>query len=294
MRRPLNNSTVLTLAAILLTTASAPAQRKELTPDELVDVTVTEHLDTQIPLDLTFVNSDGKPIKLADVFDGQRPVILTLNYSDCPQLCSLQLNGLFAGLQQVDWNLGDEYRMITASIDPTEAPQRAESTKQKYLDIYGRSDSGDGWYCLTGDEADIVRLAETVGFGYTYVPATGEYAHAAVTIVCTPDGRVSRYLYGIEYPEQTVRLALLEASEGKIGTTMDQVLMFCFQYDETAGRYGPSAMRLMQAGGVLTLVFLTGLLGLYWGREARKARKASKASKARKPHLQASYGAAGK
>ncbi len=260
------------LAVALLTLSTAHAERTEPAPKEIESIGIEEHLDVQVPMDLPFVDSNGEKVRLGDLFDGETPVILTMNYSNCPMLCSLQLNGLFEGLQGVAWNLGDQYRMITVSIDPNEKPDRSESTKQKYLKIYGRQGVEQGWHCLTGEEANIRELAKTVGFGYAYLPDTQEYAHAAVTMVCTPDGRLSRYLYGIQYPPQTLRLGLLEASEGKIGNTMDRVLLFCFQYDATSGRYGPAAMKVMQAGGVLTLVFLAGMLGLYWMREARKTR----------------------
>ena len=275
MSIPFHHPRIATALAILVVTSAltARAERIEPAPKELDEVGVFENLDAALPLDLKFVNSDGGELLLGDLFDGETPVILTLNYSDCPMLCSLQLNGLFAGLQGVDWDLGSQYRMITVSIDPNESPERAEATKQKYLDIYGRSGVDAGWHCLTGEDVNIRHLANTVGFGYQYLPETREYAHAAVTIICTPDGRVSRYLYGIEYPPQSLRLALLEASEGKIGSTMDKVLLFCFQYDSSKGRYGPAAMNLMRAGGVLTLVFLGGILGLYWLREMKKRGK---------------------
>lgn len=266
----LNAATAL---ALFLSAATLHAERTEAVPEELQEIGVEEHLDVPLPLDLPFVDSNGEKVLLGDFFDGETPVVLTMNYSNCPMLCSLQLNGLFEGLQGVDWDLGKQYRMITVSIDPEETPERAEETKQKYLKIYGRDDVNQGWHCLTGEESNIRKLADTVGFQYAYMPDTKEYAHAAVTMICTPDGRTSRYLYGVQYPPQTVRLALLEASEGKIGTTMDRVLLFCFQYDETKGRYGPAAMKIMQGGGVLTLVFLIGILGLYWLREVRKARK---------------------
>lgn len=262
---------ITTAAIVLLWTTTLRAERTEPAPEQLQDVGVEEHLDVQLPLELTFIDSNGEEVQLGDLFDGKTPVILTMNYSNCPMLCSLQLNGLFEGLQGVNWDLGKQYRMITIGIDPKETPERAEETKQKYLKIYGRDGAGDGWHCLTGKEADIRKVADAVGFGYSYLPETGEYAHAAVTMVCTPDGHTSRYLYGVEYPAQTVRLALLEASEGKIGTTMDRVLLFCFQYDETRGRYAPSAVKIMKAGGVLTLIFLGALLGIYWVRETRKA-----------------------
>jgi protein SCO1/2 len=266
-------SFALMFGILLIAAVPVWAERTEQLPEQLEEVGVTEHLNVQVPLDMPFVDSDGKNVKLGDFFDGKTPVVLTMNYSDCPMLCSLQLTGLFAGLQGVDWNLGNEYRMVTVSIDPEEKPERAEATKKKYLEIYGRSGVEQGWHCLTGEEADIRQLAATVGFGYAYMPDTKQYAHAAVTMICTPDGHLSRYLYGIEYPPQTLRLSLLEASQGKIGSTVDHLLLFCFQYDEKAGRYAPAAIKIMQAGGVLTLVFLAFLLGLYWLREARKARR---------------------
>ncbi len=260
------------LAAALAVASPAVAQRTEAGPKELDEVGVNEHLDTQIPLDLPFVDSDGTPVRLGDFFDGRLPVILTLNYSNCPMLCSLQLSGLFAGLEGVDWDLGQKYRMITVSIDPQETPQQAGLTKQKYLKIYGRPGVAAGWHCVTGKEENIKHLARVVGFGYQYVPARNQYAHAAVTMVCTPDGRLSRYLYGVDYPAQTLRLALLEAADGKIGTTLDQILLFCFQYDAEAGRYGPAAVKLVRAGGTITLLFLGVTLAWFWRRERKKSK----------------------
>ena len=251
----------------------ASAQRIESAPAELEGVGVTEHLDVQIPLDLPFVDSDGSPVRLGSYFDGTRPVILTMNYSNCPMLCSLQLNGLFQGLERLDWDIGGNFQMITVSIDPKETPQRAALTKQKYLKAYGRPGVARGWHCLTGRQENIRKLADVVGFGYEQIPGTEDYAHAAVAMICTPDGRVSRYLYGIEYPAQTVRFALLEAAEGRIGSTVDQVLLFCFQYDPEKGRYGPAAVRIMQAGGVLTVLVFGGVLAVFWRREVRKPKK---------------------
>ena len=253
---------------------SDPADRVDPLPDGLADVGQTEHPGDSVPLDLPFVDSGGGPLTLGDLFDGKLPVILTMNYSNCPRLCSLQLNGLFEGLQKLDYDLGDKYRMITVSIDPDESPARAEATRQKYLDTYGRSGAEQAWHCLVGREAEIRKLAETVGFSYVAVPGTRpkQYAHAAVTILCTPDGRVSRYLYGLEYDPKTLRLALLEAGEGKIGTASEQVLLFCFAYDPQAGSYTLQAFRIMQGGALLTLVILGGVLAAFWRHEVRRTR----------------------
>lgn len=250
-----------------------PIERAEDIPKELENVGTEERLGAPVPLELAFIDSSGRPVTFGEFFDGRRPVILTMNYSDCPRLCSLQLNGLFRGLEQLDWSLGDQFRMITVSIDPRESPERAQATKEKYLEAYGRSSGAEGWHCLVGAEENIRRLAGAVGFRYAYVEETRQYAHAAVTMVLTPDGRLSRYLYGIEYRPQTLRLALLEASQGKLGSTVDKVILYCFRYDSAAGRYAPVAERLMTLGAGLFAAALGGTLLAFWGREAVRSRR---------------------
>lgn len=251
----------------------ALAQRIEPLPKELEGLTVEEHLDARLPLDAPFIDDTGKPITLGDLFDGKRPVILSLNYSNCPMLCRVQLNGLVEALSEWQWTAGDEYRVASVSIDPRETPAKAKETKEKYLQIYNRPGSSDGWSFLVGDEEMIDRLASTVGFGYRYEPDRDEYIHAAVIMVCTPDGRISRYLYGVTYDPQTLRLSLVEAAEGKIGSTLDQVLLFCFHYDATKGRYGPTARNLMKAGGALTMLILGAALIPYWWRRGRRNKR---------------------
>lgn len=266
-------SLVATLAAVALLTLAAPAaqaQRAASAPDVLEDVTVVEKLDTELPLDLEFVDTSGETVRLAEYFDGELPVILTMNYSNCPKLCHLQLNGLFDGMERLNWKIGDKFRLVTVSINHKEPYTRAAETKTKYIDTYNRPDAREGWTFLTGEKENIRRLADSIGFGFSYDPVEEQYVHAAVIMVCTPDGRVSRYLYGVDYDPQTLRLALLEASDGKIGTTADQILMFCFHYDSSRGKYGPAAFRLMQVGGAVTVAFLGGFLGLYWLHERRK------------------------
>jgi len=265
-RRP-GQALIAVLMLLGLGVATGAAQRAEPAPPELKEVGISEHLNAEIPRDLPFVDSDGKRVTLGQFFDGTRPVLLTMNYSNCPMLCSLQLNGLFDGLGRMKWDIGQNFQMITVSIDPKEIPQRARLTKQKYLKLYGRPAGAAGWHFLTGDEKHIRQLARTVGFGYRYDPDSQQYAHAAVTMVCTPDGRISRYLHGIEYDPQTLRLVLVEASQGKIGSTLDQAVLFCFHYDETKGRYGPAAMKLMRLGGLVTVVVLGGGLLLLWRRD---------------------------
>jgi protein SCO1 len=262
-----------TTAVAIVGLAIAPqaqADRKEPLPPELEGVGVTEHLGDQSPLDLEFVDSDGKPVVLKQFFDGKRPVVLTLNYSNCPMLCSQQLNGVFKALKQMPWNLGEQYEMVTVSFDPLETPERARLTKQKYLDIYRRAGADEGWHFLTGKEANIHKLTEAVGFRYKYSESKRQYFHQAVTFILTPDGRISRYLYGVEYDPQTFRLSLLEAADGKIGSTTDQILLFCFHYDAESGRYGLAATRLMQVAGGITVVVVAGLIWMLRRREKAK------------------------
>ncbi len=266
-----NVTSVGAIVACLLIALPAQAQRTEPAPPELENVGVTEHLDARIPLDLPFVDSSGKKVTLRDVFDGRRPVVLTLNYSSCPMLCSLQLNGLFQGFEKLNWDIGEKFQLLTVSIDPKESPKRAAQTKKKYLEMYGRPGSEAGYHFLVGEEKNIRKLASAVGFRYAYLPKQEQYAHAAVTMIVTPDGRVSRYLYGVEYAPQTLKLSLLEASEGKIGTPMEQILMFCFHYDATSGRYGLAAFNLMRIAAAVTVVLLAGVLLAYWYREMHKA-----------------------
>jgi len=249
----------------------ALAQRMESLPADLLEVGVTERLNEQIPLELEFTDSTGKAVKLSEYFDGRLPVVLTLNYSNCPMLCSLQLDGLFDGLKgMTKWDLGERYRMVTVSIDPREETERAAMTRDKYLRHYGRPGAGAGYACLTGQNDQIKQLADAVGFHYRYVPETGEYSHVAVTMICTPGGRLSRYLDGVKYDPQTLQLALLEASEGKIGTPMERFFLYCFEYDAAAGTYAPSAAKLMRLGAGLMVLVVGGVLGVYWRREYRR------------------------
>ena len=185
-------------------------------------------------------------------------------------LCHMQLDGLVASLRDMKLRPDEDFHIVNVSIDPNEPPSRALRTKQKHVRAYGHPETADGWHFLVGREANIRRLADTVGFRFKYVPERKEYAHAAALMVCTPQGHVSRYLYGVMYPPQTVRLSLVEASEGKVGSAFDQILLFCFHYDATSGRYGPTAFRLMQLGGLTTLtVLMVGLVPYWWRRKRR-------------------------
>ena len=177
-------------------------------------------------------------------------------------------------MKRMPWTIGDKFEMITVSFDPLETPERARMTKQKYLKIYRRAGAAEGWHFLTGKEENIKKLTEAVGFHYRYSEKDRQYYHVAVTFILTPDGRVSRYLYGVQYDPQTLRLSLVEAADGKIGSTTDQILLFCFHYDAASGRYGPAAFRLMQLGGGFTVLIVGGVIWILRRREKSKNQEA--------------------
>jgi cytochrome c oxidase subunit II len=253
--------------------AGASAQLIDYKPPELEDVGVDEKLGDQLPLDLTFRDERGQPVTLGQLFNQGRPVLLSLNYSDCPMLCMLQLNGLVDGLIDVSLTPGKDFEILSVSIDPTETPERARLTKQKYVKTYGRLETAGGWHFWVGKQSSIDRLADAVGFRYKFIPERNEFSHAAAVMLCTPTGVVSRYLYGVQFTPKTLQLSLVEASEGKIGSTMDRILLFCFHYDAEAGRYGPMAQRLMRMGAGLTLFVLAiGLVPVWLRRSSRAAK----------------------
>ena len=267
------------VAWALAAAVPAMAQLADQVPAQLEEVGIEEHLDAELPMELEFRDEYGAVVTLGDYFDGTKPVILTLNYYKCPMLCGLQLNGLLDGLMDLDWTPGQEFELVTVSINPLETPALATEKKQNYMKRYERPSAAKGWHFLTGKEPEIRQLASTLGFGYFYDRETGEYAHAAAIFLATPDGRVARYLYGIEYPEKRLRLGLLEASAGEIGTTIDQMILYCFHYDPSSRRYAPVAMNIMRLGGGATVLILGLSLGGYWLREARRRKNSDRGTR---------------
>ncbi|RCS54795.1 SCO family protein [Bremerella cremea] len=248
----------------------ANAQINE-TPKALEDLTVDEHLNDQLPLDTKFTDHTGNVVRLGDFFDGEKPVILSLNYSNCPMLCQQQLNGLVATLREMKPSVGEDFQIVSISIDPEETPQRARETRKRYYDDYDRSGTGSGWHFLVGSPKSILTMSQATGVKFRYVPEQKEYAHIAVLMLCTPEGRISRYIYGIQFDEPTLRLSLVEASQGKIGSTIDQVILTCFMYDETSGRYGPQAVKIMRLGAFATVFCLVIGLTPFWIFRRRRA-----------------------
>jgi len=259
-------------AAVVLFVVALPAsaQRQEPLPKDLEGVGISEHPGAKLPPDLEFTDEHGKTVRLGQYFDGRRPVILTLGYYRCPMLCTLVLNSLVDGLKDLPWTPGQQFEIVTVSIDPTETPTLARLKKQNYLEEYGRAGAAGGWHFLTGREENIRKLADAVGFGYRYVEERGEYAHAAAIFVVTPDGRLAKVLYGVLYQPKTLRLALTEAGEGKVGTTTDQLLLYCFHYDAQEGRYVLAATNIMRFGGATTALIVGLWLAASWRRGARR------------------------
>lgn len=230
-----------------------PMQNIGTRPDLLKDVGIDQKLNNSVPLDLVFRDEHGQPVELGQYF-GSKPVVLTLVYYNCPMLCTQVLNGLDRGLKALPMEIGKDFNVVTVSIDPTEKPVLAEAKQALYTGIYGRSGAAQGWHFLTGDEPQIKQLADAVGFRYAYDPDSKQFAHASAIMMLTPEGKISRYFYGVQYPERDLRLGLVEASQGKIGSPVDQVLLFCYHYDAHTGKYGLLISRVIQLAGGLTVL----------------------------------------
>lgn len=268
-------SLAMLLAAVLTVGVAAPVRAGDpvLSP-ELQAIEVVDRRGETIDPELRFVDHEGKSVRLGDLFDGTRPVILSLNYYRCRVVCSVQLGGLADGLAPLDWVPGDEnFQIVTLSIDPTETP--ADAAKKRST-VLAQLDKGDevGWQFLTGDELSIRALAAQLGISYAYDAEQDQYAHPGVIVFATPDGRVSRYVYGLSYQPRDLQLGLLEAGEGKIGSAVDQLYLSCFSYDPSIGRYGPFAFGIMRLGGALTMLVLGFFLVFLWRRERRRTRGA--------------------
>ena len=227
-------------------------------PVKFSDVRFDQRLDQQVPLDLNFRDESGQSVRLADYF-GKKPVVLSLVYYECPMLCTQVLNGQVTSLEQISFNVGEQFNVVTVSFNPRETPALAAAKKDMYLSKYGRPGAEQGWHFLTGDPKAIAALADSVGFHYVYDALLNQYAHASGIMVLTPEGRISRYFYGIEYPPRDLRLGLVEASAGKIGSPVDQIMLLCYHYDPATGKYGVLVTNSLRIGGVIIVVLLVTL-----------------------------------
>jgi protein SCO1/2 len=229
-----------------------------------------QKLDSQIPLDAHFVDENGQTVQLGQYF-GKRPVVVTLVYYECPMLCTEVLNGLLHTMQEMPFSAGKEFDVVTVSIDPGETPALAAEKKAEYLRRYGRDVPADSWHFLTGQEADIKRLADSVGYKYVYDPLTDQYAHPSGIVVTTPTGKVSRYFFGVQYAARDVRLGVVEASANKIGSPVDKLLLYCYHYDPLSGKYNVAVMNLIRLFGVGTVLLMA--LGIFYMLRREKADK---------------------
>jgi protein SCO1 len=228
-------------------------------PPYLQNVGIEQRLDAQVPAELPFVDDTGRQVKLGDYF-GKKPLILNLVYYNCPMLCGEALAGLTSSMKLVKFDLGNEFEIVTVSFNPLETPELAAEKKRDYLKRYGRPTVAAGWHFLTGPADSINALTKAVGFQYQYDAAKKQYAHATAIMVLTPQGRISRYFYGVDFPPKDLRMGLVEASQGKIGNAVDQVLLYCYHYDPATGKYGAIVSNMLKLGGALTILFIGGLI----------------------------------
>jgi len=245
---------------------------KPALPGALQGVGIEQRLNQPVPLNLTFKDEYGRAVPLASFFHG-KPVLLALVYYRCPMLCTQILNGVVGTLKAVSFAPGRDFEVLSVSFDPKDTPQLAAAKKQTYLRRYGRADTANGWHFLTGDQASINVLTDAVGFHYKYDAATDQFAHASGIMLLTPDGHVSKYFYGVEYSPRDVRLGLVEASQKKIGSVADEVLLFCYHYDAATGKYGAVAMDAERIGGAAFLLLGGGWLLMAWRRDLRANRQ---------------------
>jgi protein SCO1/2 len=228
-------------------------------PPKLENVGIEQHLDAQVPPDLAFRDETGKTVKLGDYF-GRKPIILDLAYYNCTMLCGEVLLGLTGAMKMVSFNVGEEYDVITVSFNPKETPELAAAKKKDYVQRYGRPGAKQGWHFLTGQPDAINALTKAVGFQYQYDPKINQYAHATAIMVLTPQGKISRYFYGVDFPPKDLRLGLVEASQNKIGSPVDAILLYCYHYDPATGKYGAIVTNILQLGAGITILILGAML----------------------------------
>ena len=255
------------LLLLLLVTVPSFAQLNRQKPENVQNVDIKEHLGDTIPLDLKFATSTGDSVTIGQLMEGDKPVILNPVYYHCPMLCSMVTDAIYTGIRDLKWSPGKEFKIITFSFDPTEHGPLADSTRQVYEQKIGTENVAGGWHFLTGRKQAIRELTDAVGFQYEKVERNGEYAHSAAIIFLSPDGLITRYLYGIKFDEFQVRNALYDAADGNIGSTVDKIVMYCYQYDPSSQSYVPVAWRIMQVGGLATVLILGIFLGFLWLKE---------------------------
>src|ERR1700689_1169718 len=261
---------------------SPPANTR---PPRLENVGIDQHLDAQVPPELIFRDETGKSVKLADYF-GRKPLILNLVYYNCTMLCGEALAGLASAMRLVKFNVGDQFDVVTVSFDPRETPEMAAAKKIDYVKRYGRANAAAGWHFLTGEPDSINALAKAVGFQYQYDARTNQYAHATAIMVLTPQGRISRYFYGVDFPPKDLRMGLVEASQGKIGNAVDAVLLYCYHYDPETGKYGAMVANILGLAAAATILIMGMFLFTLWRLDLFLPRKRSTATATKTKYAQ--------
>ncbi len=241
-------------------------------PDALKSVGIEQKLGEQLPLDTEFKDEDGKTVKLGSYFNNGRPVILALVYYECPMLCNQVLNGLTGSLKGISFDAGKEFDVVAISFDAREndKPDLAKNKKASYMERYGRAGTEKGWHFLTGTQGSIDKVTSSAGFTYRWDEKSGQFAHAAGVMVTTPEGKMSRYFYGIDYSPKDIKFGLMESAASKVGNPAEQLLLYCYHYDPATGKYGLAILRVMRVGGVLTLVGLGAMVFVFWRRNKKK------------------------
>jgi len=227
-------------------------------PPVLKKVGIDQKLNEKVPLDAVFKDEEGREVRLGQFFKG-KPVVLSLVYYTCPMLCNQILNGMLSSFRQISFNAGEQFEVINVSFDPRDTPAIAAAKKQTYIKAYNRAGGEAAWHFLTGDEANVRRLADAVGFRYLWDEQTKQFAHASGIMILTPEGKLARYFYGVEYPPRDLRLGLVEASQNRIGTPVDTLMLYCYHYDPATGKYGAVVMNIMRVAGVITVGLMVGL-----------------------------------
>ena len=263
------------VAFVFLCLGLAPAQQDLLNmkgvdrPNPLKNVGIDQKLGSKVPLDLPFKDDAGREVRLGDYF-GKKPVLLALVYYSCPMLCTQILNGVESSLRAVTFNPGDEFEVVVVSFDAREKPPLAAEKKMSILNAYHRPETAKGWHLLTGELKSINALTQAVGFHFSYDAHTNQFAHASGIMILTPEGQLSKYFYGVEYSPKDIRLGLVEAAQNKIGNPVDQLLLFCYHYDPTTGKYTPIAFAGLRIAGAATLLMLVGFVFINFRRDARE------------------------
>jgi protein SCO1 len=288
MSLPLTLGAVAMASCLVFGAADARAQawrdQSEGIPNspavELTGVGLVEHLGGALPRDAAFRDTEGKAVKLGDYFDGKRPTLLVFAYHTCPMLCSLVLDATVRSLNDVEWTVGREFDVVSISIDPLDTPETATRKRAQVVGAYARSKGATtGWHFLVGDESNIRKVTDAIGFDYRYDARQKQYAHPAAIYLLTPEAHIARYLYGIQYDPKDVRLGLLEATEGRSVTTTERILLYCYHYDPQGKHYSIVAMNVMRLGGVVTLAALGSFLAIMWARERRKRKQEAAAER---------------